>query len=101
MLKLKQLSTKFMAKRKVIELDKNLFWDINLKDLDYQANQDFIIGRVLIYGDLADFKQLKSFYSWQVIKSTARHLKYLDDKSLNFWSLVFKIPANKFLCTTK
>ena len=43
----------------MIKLNKQLFWDIDFKKLDYKKNTNFIISRVLVYGDLEDYRMIK------------------------------------------
>ena len=81
-----------------LKLSQDLFWDINYNKLDFQKNKRFIISRVLNYGDIDDFKQLMRYYNLQSVKHMARRLRSLDKKSLSFYSLIFNLPKNKFLC---
>lgn len=84
---------------KKIKLNKNLFWDIKPKDLDFEKNKEFIVGRVLLYGDIDDYKKIKKFYGLRNLKSIAKKVRYLDRKSLNFYSLIFKVPKEQFICS--
>ncbi|MFH1456528.1 MAG: hypothetical protein ABIF17_00230 [Patescibacteria group bacterium] len=88
-----------MLKRNKIKLDKSLFWDVDFKNLDLNKNKQFIVGRVLLYGDIDDYKEIREFYGLQKLKNIAKKVKYLDRKSLNFWSFILKIPKNKFVCS--
>lgn len=83
------------------KLNKELFWDINYKQIDFEKNKEFLVSRVLELGDLKDFTFLKKKYGFEQIKKIAKRVKYLDKKSLNFWSFYFKIPKEKFSCFTK
>ena len=85
--------------KKQLKLNQNLFWDINPKQLDFKENKKFIISRILNYGDLNDFKQLKNYYNLRTIKQAACQSRELDKKSLNFYSLIFGLPKTKFLCS--
>jgi len=87
-----------MIKQSKVKLDKTLFWDIDINDLDFKKNTQFIVSRVLQWGDMEDYQQIKKYYGLSKIKNIAPKVKYLDRKSLNFWSQVFNIPKNKFLC---
>ncbi len=81
----------------MIKLNKQLFWDVKFKDLDYQKNADFIISRVLSFGDLSDYKIIKEWYGLRKIKNIAKKVNYPNKKSLYFWSLIFDLP----ICTKK
>ncbi len=83
------------------QFSKTLFWDINLKDLDYKKNANFIIGRVLSFGDEKDYQFLKEIYGLRKIKDVAVKLDYPNKRTINFWSLIFNIPFNSFLCIKK
>ncbi len=86
---------------KKLSFNKTLFWDVDLKHLDYNKNADFIIERVLNYGDKKDYKEIKNNYGLKKIKQTAKKVNYINKKNINFWSIVFNIPINLFKCTKK
>jgi len=79
----------------MIKIDKNLFWDVDFKKLDYKENADFIIKRVLLFGDKKDYDILKKRYSYEKIKKAALKINYPDKKSANFWSFIFNLSSNK------
>jgi hypothetical protein len=87
-----------MIRKNKIKLNKYLFWDTDPKKIDFKKNQKFVISRVLQMGDLDDFKKIKKYYGLERIKNTAKEIRSLDKKSLNFWSFVFKTPKEEFLC---
>jgi len=84
-----------------MKLDKTLFWDVKINDLDYEKHANFIVGRVLNYGDVNDYKEIKKEYGDRKIKGIAREINYISKKNINFWSLILKIPLNSFKCTRK
>lgn len=83
------------------ELNKMIFWDVDFKDVDYKNNVNFIIERVLSYGDEKDFRRLKKIYGLKKIKKIAVKLDYPNKKVINFWSLIFDISIDSFLCIKK
>ena len=84
-----------------ISLSKNLFWDIDFKTLNYKKDADFIIERVLNYGDEKDFQKIKEIYGSSRIKKAAKKINYINKKNINFWSIIFNISPNLFKCTKK
>lgn len=86
---------------KLIKLRNELFWDIDPEKLDEQKNKRIIIERVVNFGNLADFKSIINFYGKEAIMNTIRNLNYIDPKTLNFLSILFKIPKSGFKCYTK
>ena len=85
----------------MIKINKQLFWDVRFSELDYKKNADFIISRVLSFGDVADYKIIKRRYGLRKIKSVAKKVNFANKKSLYFWSLIFNLPLNSFKCTEK
>lgn len=81
----------------MIKLDKQLFWDVKFSELDYKKNADFIIARVLYFGDLGDYKVIKKKYGLEKIKNVAKKINYPSKKSQNFWSFIF----NFSICAKK
>lgn len=77
----------------MIEINKKLFWDVEFKKLDYKKHSDFIIGRVLSYGDLKDYQIIKKKYGIKKIKTVAQKFSYPNKKSLNFWKVMFNLPT--------
>lgn len=80
------------------KLRKTLFWDVDTKSLDKIKNADFIIGRVLEFGDEKDYRFLRKMYSLRKIKAAAKNVHFRTRKSANFWSIIFNIPKTKFKC---
>ncbi len=79
-------------------INKNLFWDIDINDLNFDKHARFVIGRVLTKGDLNDWFELKKKYGLKRIKQEVIQIRYLDKKTLNLLSLFFNIPKEKFRC---
>ncbi|MDF1497962.1 MAG: hypothetical protein P1P85_01210 [Patescibacteria group bacterium] len=82
------------------KIDKHLFWDVDFENLDYKENADFIIKRVLLFGDKKDYDILKKRYPYEKIKEAALKINYPDKKNANFWELIFNLSVNK-KCTKK
>lgn len=85
----------------MININKQLFWDTQFNKLDYSKNAGFIITRVLLYGDISDYKAVKKRYGLIKIKNVARNISYPNKKSLYFWSLIFHLPLNSLKCAKK
>ena len=69
--------------------------------MDIEKNADFIIERVLSFGDVKDYQLLRKMYDYEKIKKVAIKANYPDKKSINFWSIIFEIPLNKFSSAKK
>jgi hypothetical protein len=83
------------------QLNKTYFWDISPEFLDDQKSRKIIIERIMNLGNLEEIKSVRNYYGDEVIKDTIINLNYIDPKTLNFLSLLFDIPKNKFKCYTR
>lgn len=81
-----------------LNLNKALFWDIDINELDYNKHARFVIERVLTRGNLQDWRSLKNFYGLEKIQAEALQIRYLDKITLNFCHTFFDIPKDKFRC---
>jgi len=80
------------------QLNPVYFWDVNFLTLDEKKSKRFIIERILNFGCLSEIKLLIAHYGKDEIISTICNLNYLDPKTLNFFSLFFRIPKKKIKC---
>lgn len=81
-------------------LSSYLFWDVDLKNVDVELHKQFIIGRVVSYGTIDDWKIIKEKIGLEEIGNLAKNIRDLDDKSCSFLSLVTNIPMEEFRCYT-
>jgi len=81
-----------------MELSKTLFWDTDINKIDYEKNARHIIERVLLYGMLIDWFEIKKIFGLEKIKKEIQHIRYLDKVSLNFCIKYFKISKEQFKC---
>ena len=75
-----------------------LFWDIDPSKLDYDAKARFVIGRVVMYGTLADWKAILHHYGPERVRDEMLQERYLDKKTLNYLSFYFEVPKTEFRC---
>ncbi len=81
-----------------MQFSKHIFWDVNVDSIDFQKHSRLVIERVVTCGDLEDWHILKAFYGLDKIEEEALQIRVLDKKTLNFLSLILKIPVLKFKC---
>lgn len=78
-----------------------LFWDIeDIKKIDFYKRKEYIIERVLQYGQMNDWQIIKNLYGAETIKIVALQIRSLDPKTLSFLSTIFEIPKTQFRCYT-
>jgi len=81
-----------------MELSPFLFWDTDYEKIDWDKSYSYVIEKVVTYGSLKDWDQIKRYYGLEKIKETSINLRNLDSKTLNFLSFYFKIPMDEFRC---
>ncbi len=84
---------------KILSLRDSLLWDIKNPNLLKSSKK--IIERVVTRGNKNEFQQLLSVYSKDTIQEAILISGGLDRKTLNFLSLFYNIPKNRFLCYKK
>ena len=84
-----------------LSLRPTLFWDVNTDNLDPEKNAQFIIGRVLDFGNLKEWQTIRDYYGWSEIKKTAKNHVFSSRRSANFWSIILKIPLKELKCTRR
>lgn len=84
-----------------LSLRPTLFWDVNPEKLGLKESSRFVIGRVLDFGNLKEWRAIKDFYGLPKIKKVAESHVFFDSRSANFWSMVLNIPFKKLRCTRK
>jgi len=73
----------------------NLFWDVDINDVDLQKHKRYIVERVLTRGKMQDFEKLLTLYSKEEIRIELKKSKELDPKTLHFCSWYFNIPQTE------
>ena len=83
------------------KLSRYLFWDCDIDMLDPDIDRKLILERVFSMGTENDIKEVVRYYDIAAIKNEIITIKILDNKTLNYLSLLFKIPKRRFLCCKK
>ena len=87
-----------MKNHDLSELSSYLFWDRNINKLDITKDRYLILERVFTRGMENDERLVFALYDEEVIKSSIIEIKHLDKKTLNYLSIIFNIPQEKFRC---
>jgi len=78
------------AKKKLgITFRRSLFWDVDPKTIDPETHAEYIIERILDFGDEKEVRWMARYYSHGLIKKVVKESRVLHDKSRNLWQLVF------------
>ncbi len=81
-----------------IFINKRIFWDTRLEDIDLQAHKNFVISRVFEWGTLNELRALLKFYSKNEIVHGLTIQPYLTKITVSFASALLNIPKEDFKC---
>jgi len=73
-----------------------LFWDA--EDIDLKRHADYIIARVLDYGDEKDVKALRDIYPDEKLIEVIKKKRGLMPLTVKFWAVYFNIPLEEITC---
>ena len=82
------------------QFSEHLFWDINILDLDMNRHKSYVLGRVLEFGKLNDWKLIRKYYGLAEIKQIGINMRLMSPQALSFLSLITHTPENQFRCYT-
>ncbi|MCU0288167.1 MAG: hypothetical protein MUF15_17450 [Acidobacteria bacterium] len=74
-----------------VEKFKSLFWDCDITQIDINVHREYIIERILEYGDNEPVKWMFETYPLREIKKVLQKSRALSKKSSNFWHLVLQM----------
>jgi hypothetical protein len=77
---------------------RHIFWDTDYDSIDWENKARYVIERVVMFGNLRDWRIIQSFYGMETIKEAVLQARDLDPKTLNFMSQLFNIPVSEFRC---
>ena len=80
------------------EFSPNLFWDVNVEELDAEKYPAFIIQRVLEYGEMNDWKLINSIYGLDKIVDVCKNLRSLDPVCLSFICTISHTNKEDYRC---
>lgn len=87
--------------KKLPQFLKRYFWDVDFIDLNKEEYSQFIIERILEYGDEKAVKWMRDNFTEEKIKTVVCKSKNISKKSANFWQILFNIKRNNILCLKK
>lgn len=77
---------------------KKYFWDTDFSKLDKNSNSQFIIERILEYGDEKAINWLFKYFKKTGLKEVLKKRRGISPLSANYWSLILNIPQKNILC---
>lgn len=65
---------------------KSLFWDVDINKLSEEKDWFFIIERILEFGDIDDYFQMKKLFSEDKINTVVRKSRILSPKTRSYFN---------------
>ncbi len=73
-----------------MEFRQTLFWDTNPQKIDAKKNAQYIIERILDFGNDKEVKWLYNFYDKTLLKKVVMESRSLRPETKNLWTLLLK-----------
>jgi hypothetical protein len=80
---------------------KRFFWEADFKGLNPAADKQFIIARILEYGDKKAIIWLRKNFTDNEIKKVVCRSRSISVKSAIFWQTLLGLKKNTVLCLKK
>jgi hypothetical protein len=68
----------------------SLFWDVNPKNIDTKKNAQYIIERVLDFGNDKEVRWLWNFYDKNLLEKIVLKSRCLRPETKNLWKLMLQ-----------
>lgn len=79
-----------ILKKKIIRFRPELFWDVDPKTIDLKKHAEYIIERILDFGNDKEVYWLVHYYPHRIIRDTVQKSRALDPKSKALWTRVWE-----------
>ncbi|MCA1808438.1 MAG: hypothetical protein LC725_03095 [Lentisphaerae bacterium] len=76
-----------------------LFWDVDISTVDLSAHPEWLVERVLEYGDLDDVRLLIAYFGQDAFLDLVSSSRYSSRKTMCFWREILKQEGRS--CTRK
>jgi|SRR3989344_3509894 len=90
-----------MSGNELPEFLKVFLWSVDFKKLEKEKSRNYIIFQLLEFGNKEAIRWLFENYTVEKITDVLRTRRGFSKKSVNFWSLMLKIPKNEMLCSNQ
>lgn len=80
---------------------KKYFWEVDTKKLDPRKHPEYVIARILEYGDVEPVRWMLKIFDQKTIKKTLRQRRGFSVPTANFWKIYFNLNKNDILCLRK
>jgi hypothetical protein len=88
------------AMKKPPEFLKKYFWDIDFAALDLARDRNYVLKRILEYGDARAVRWMNKNFKRTDIVSVLFNAR-IDPRSANYWAHIYRIRKGDLLCLRK
>jgi len=74
----------------IIKFRQSLFWDTNPKNINPRKNAQYIIERILDFGDDKEVKWLWGYYKKPLLKKVVKKSRCLHPETKKLWALMLQ-----------
>ncbi len=83
------------------KINPSLLWEYDMEHFDFQKMGNVVVQRVIERGWPDDWYAALNIYGENGMKTIIKSLPYLNDKDMNFVSVLFEIPLSEMKCYEK
>lgn len=87
--------------KKLPKFLKKYFWDVEFEKIDLRVRSQYVLARLLEYGDEKAISWMKINFTKHQIEDVLFHYRSVSPQSANFWAVIFNINKKKVLCLQK
>lgn len=80
------------------DISKRAFWDVDFEQLDYEANAQAVILRVLERGNYDDMIAVMKYHGSERLIAEITSAPHVPLQIINFISTVFGVEPERFRC---
>lgn len=77
-----------MTKKTKIRFRQSLFWDVDPKTIDPKRHAEYVIERILDFGNDAEVRWMWNFYSHRLIRNVVNNSRVLHNQTRALWKLL-------------
>ena len=79
-------------------INPSILWEYNLTHFDYQQMRNVVVQRVIERGWRKDWYAALNLYGIYGMREAIKNIAYLNNKDMQFVSLIFNIPLSEMKC---
>jgi hypothetical protein len=74
------------------------FWEVKSEEIDVDESPDYVISRVMDYGDTQAVRWMKLYYGQRKIENVLRMRRGISRQSAIYWATIFEMDRREVKC---